>query len=73
LDEALVDLRKAEALNPGLTTVDASKLDPRAYDLYLRGSYHIQPLQRGEHRPSDRRASMGVFKDCGIINLDFLP
>jgi tetratricopeptide (TPR) repeat protein len=48
--------------------IDTRKLDPRAYDLYLRGSYHI-----GRYNPQDDDQAIGLFEQAIAISPDFAP
>jgi serine/threonine-protein kinase len=49
--------------------IDTRKLDPRAYDLYLRGSYH---LGRPKTAP-DTDEAIGLFEQAIAIAPDFAP
>ncbi len=47
--------------------IDTRKLDPRAYDLYLRGSYHLgRP-----NDPQDADEAIGLFEQAAAIAPDF--
>jgi TolB-like protein/Tfp pilus assembly protein PilF len=48
--------------------IDTRKLDPRAYDLYLRGSYHI-----GRFNAQDTDEAIGLYEQAVAIAPDFAP
>jgi serine/threonine-protein kinase len=48
--------------------IDTRKLDPRAYDLYLQGSYHL-----GRFSARDTDQAIGLFEQAIAIAPDFAP
>jgi TolB-like protein len=48
--------------------IDTRKLDPRAYDLYLRGSYHV-----GRYSAQDTDEAIRLFEQAIAIAPDFAP
>jgi TolB-like protein/predicted Ser/Thr protein kinase len=48
--------------------IDTGKLDPRAYDLYLRGSFHM-----GRFSPLDTDEAIRLFEQAILIAPDFAP
>jgi tetratricopeptide (TPR) repeat protein len=48
--------------------IDTSKLDPRAYDLYLRASYHL-----GRITAQDTDQAIGLYEQAVVIAPDFAP
>jgi TolB-like protein len=48
--------------------IDTRKLDPRAYDLYLRGSYHL-----GRNTAQDADQAIALYEQAAAITPDFAP
>jgi TolB-like protein len=48
--------------------IDTRKLDPRAYDLYLRGTYHL-----GRFNAQDTDQAIGLYEQAIAIAPDFAP
>ncbi len=48
--------------------IDTRKLDPRAYDLYLRGSYHL-----GRVTAQDADQAIALYEQAAAIAPDFAP
>ena len=48
--------------------IDTRKLDPRAYDLYLRGSYHLDRFTA-----QDTDQAIALFEQANAITPDFAP
>jgi TolB-like protein len=48
--------------------IDTRKLDPRAYDLYLRGSYHL-----GRFNAQDADEAIALYEQAVAITPDFAP
>ena len=49
--------------------IDTSKLDPHAYDLYLRGSYHLSRPKNAQ----DTDEAIGLYEQAIAIAPDFAP